>query len=194
MLCTKSLTLTKVPAAIRRTKIVGMALSSSSSPATADLCDDHIKSPQRLQIVESNLFKSFGKKKAFHGIIETVSCFESNPLVRETLSSEGHGRVLVVDGGGSKRCAILGDMLAGFAKDNNWAGVVVNGYIRDSALINEMEDVGIKALGTHPLKSAKTHPGSKGVNVNFGGVEFVPGHYLYSDEDGIIISETDLMK
>jgi len=98
----------------------------------------------------------------------------------------------VVDGGGSQRCAIMGDMLATFALDNGWSGVVVNGYIRDSKLINEM-NVGVKALGTHPLKSLKDYKGEKNVRVNFGGVEFVPGHYLYSDEDGILISEEELL-
>lgn len=97
----------------------------------------------------------------------------------------------MVDGGGSQRCAIMGDMLATFAVANGWSGVVVNGYIRDSKLINEM-DVGVKALGTHPLKSSKEYKGEKNVRVSFGGVEFVPGHYLYSDEDGIVISEEEL--
>jgi regulator of ribonuclease activity A len=166
-------------------------MSTTKHPATADLCDNFIQSPSRLQIVHPNLFTSFGLKPSFHGKIQTVKCFESNPLVRETLSSPGNGDVLVVDGGGSQRCAIMGDMLATFAVANGWSGVVVNGYIRDSKLINEM-DVGVKALGTHPLKSSKEYKGEKNVRVSFGGVEFVPGHYLYSDEDGIVISEEEL--
>ena len=104
------------------------------------------------------------------------------------LSSPGHNRVLVVDGGGSKRVAILGDQIAKLAVDNNWAGVIVNGCIRDSAIINGLQ-LGVKALGTHPVKSLKTHPGEKSVSVNFGGVEFVPGQWVYSDEDGIIVTE-----
>jgi len=163
----------------------------SSTPATADLCDHHIESPTRLQILHPNLFTSFGLKHSFHGKIRTVQCFESNPLVRETLSSPGTGDVLVVDGGGSSRCAIMGDALATFAVGNGWSGVVVNGYIRDSWIINGM-DVGVKALGTHPLKSLKDNRGKSNVRVNFGGVEFVPGHYLYSDADGIIVSEEEL--
>lgn len=136
--------------------------------ATADLCDDHVASPERLKVVEPGLFRMYGKKTNFHGPIETVKCFESNPLVRETLSSPGHGRVLVVDGGGSKRCAIMGDMLATFGAENGWSGVVINGYIRDSKIINGI-DIGVKALGTHPLKSLKAFRGEKSVQVSFGG-------------------------
>jgi len=95
--------------------------------------------------------------------------------------------VLVVDGGGSKRVAILGDQIAKLAVDNCWAGVIVNGCIRDSAIINGL-NIGVKALGTHPVKSLKTHPGERGVPVNFAGVEFVPGQWVYSDEDGIVVS------
>lgn len=129
-----------------------------------------------------------------------MKCFESNPLVREVLSkpppqsesaSSSIGHVLVVDGGGSSRCAIMGDMLATFARDNGWSGVVINGYIRDSKVINGL-DIGVKALGTHPLKSLKDYRGEEGVTVAFGGCEFVRGHYLYSDEDGILISEEPL--
>ncbi|KAL9189126.1 hypothetical protein ACHAXT_011616 [Thalassiosira profunda] len=168
-----------------------MSSSAASIPSLADLCDDHVHSPQRLSVVEPCLFSSYGKKPRFHGKIETVRCFESNPVVRTVLSSPGENRVLVVDGGGSKRVAILGDQIAKLAVDNSWAGVVVNGCLRDSAIINEL-DIGVKALGTHPVKSLKTYPGEKGVAVNFGGVEFVPGQWLYSDEDGIIVSDVPI--
>ncbi len=89
--------------------------------------------------------------------------------------------MLVVDGGGSKRVAILGDQITQLAVQNQWAGVIVNGCIRDSAIIADM-DIGVKALGTHPVKSIKTYPGERGVAVNFGGVEFVRGHWIYADE------------
>lgn len=112
-------------------------------------------------------------------------------MVRSVLSSPGNGRVLVVDGGDSKRVAILGDQIAQLAVDNMWSGVIVNGCIRDSAIINTLE-IGVKALGTHPVKSLKNNPGERGVAVNFGGVEFVPGWWVYSDEDGIIVSETPI--
>jgi regulator of ribonuclease activity A len=158
---------------------------------TADLCDHYLTSPERLSILEPNLLQSYGLKASFHGKIETVSCFESNPIVRETLESPGMGRVLVVDAGSSARCAVLGDKLAALAVQNNWAGIVINGFIRDSKVINGM-DVGIKAIGTHPLKSSKSYQGVRGCRCNFGGVEFVPGYWLYSDEDGIIISKDEL--
>lgn len=98
---------------------------------------------------------------------------------------------MVVDGGGSTRVAILGDELASLAAKNNWAGLIMNGCIRDSKAISKIP-VGVKALGTHPLKSIKTHEGELGCRVAFAGIEFVPGHYVYSDEDGIVVSETEL--
>jgi regulator of ribonuclease activity A len=93
----------------------------------------------------------------------------------------GDNRVLVVDGGASRRVAILGDQITELAVQNQWAGIIVNGCIRDSAIIADM-DIGVKALGTHPVKSLKAYPGEKGSVVNFGGVEFIPGHWLYADE------------
>ena len=145
-----------------------MSSSSSRPPSCADICDDHVASPERLSVVEPCLFQSYGKLKRFHGQIETVRCFESNPMVRSTLGTAGESRVLVVDGGGSKRVAICGDMIASLAVQNGWAGILINGCIRDSAIINEME-IGIKALGTHPVKSIKTYEGERGVRVSFGG-------------------------
>ena len=164
---------------------------STTIPSLADLCDDHISSPKRLQVVTPNLFTSYGKLTKFHGQIETVRCFESNPLVRKVLSTPGNNRVLVIDGGGSNRVAILDDQITQSAVDNKWSGIIVNGYIRDSAIINEM-DIGVKALGTHPVKSIKDYIGEQSVDVNFGGVEFIPGQYVYSDKDGIIVSAVPL--
>ncbi|KAL7540874.1 hypothetical protein ACHAXR_010434 [Thalassiosira sp. AJA248-18] len=182
--------LRQLPPLANSTTILRRMSSSSTStiPSVADLCDNHISSPQRLSVVEPNLFSTYGALPKFHGQIETVRCFESNPMVRTVLSTPGNNRVLVVDGGGSHRVAILGDQIAKLAVDNSWAGVIVNGCIRDSAIINTME-IGIKARGTHPVKSIKTYPGERGVIVNFGGVEFNPGWWVYSDEDGIIVSE-----
>jgi regulator of ribonuclease activity A len=99
----------------------------------------------------------------------------------QTIIYKGESKVLVVDGGGSKRVAILGDQITQLAVQNQWAGIIVNGCIRDSAIIAQM-DIGVKALATHPVKSIKTHPGEKGSVINFGGVEFVPGHWVYADE------------
>ncbi|GMH95811.1 hypothetical protein TrVE_jg65 [Triparma verrucosa] len=157
----------------------------------ADLCDTAITSPSRLQIVTPNLLKSYGSKPSFHGPIKTLRCLESNPSVRSLLSSPGLGRVLIVDGSGSLRCALLGDQLANLAVTNNWSGIIIHGCIRDSAIINKMP-IGVKAVGTMPVKSKKDYPGEVGVNVAFGGVEFREGWWVYADEDGVIVSETEL--
>lgn len=138
------------------------------------------------------MFKDYGGLIAFHGPIETIRCFESNPLVRKTLSEPGNGRVLVVDGGGSHRVAILGDELASLAERNGWSGLVINGCIRDSQVIKGIP-VGVKALNTNPVKSVKTHWGEKNVTVAFAGVEFVPGHWVYADAVSKILIEPVLM-
>lgn len=150
---------------------------------TADLSDDHrskLKVPQ-------NIFISFGQKTAFAGEIVTVKVFEDNVLVKEQLGKEGKGKVLVVDGGGSERVALMGDNVAALAIENGWEGVLIYGCIRDSADIDEMV-IGIKALGTHPFKSYKKGEGDVNIPVAFAGVTFEPGQYLYSDEDGILVS------
>jgi regulator of ribonuclease activity A len=154
---------------------------------TADLCDAH---SDKLQIAEPG-FRSFGGHSRFHGEIVTVKLFEDNSLVSETLGLPGHGKVLVVDGGGSRRCALLGDMLAASAVENRWSGILVNGCIRDSADIADMS-LGVMALDTHPLKSVKKGIGEMNLPVRFAGVTFRPGEYLYADEDGVILSSTAL--
>ena len=166
-------------------------MTSQQHPATADLCDKYVNSPSRLMVATPGYFKDFGGIKKFSGKIETVKCFESNPAVRTTLGEDGQGRVLVVDGAASQRVALCGDMLAQMAADNGWSGLIINGCIRDSAVIAKIP-VGVKAMNTHPLKSAKTHPGERGCTVAFAGVEFVPGMYVYADEDGVIVGETEL--
>lgn len=155
---------------------------------TADLCDEFGGS---VQICDPGL-SSFGGRARFSGRISTIKCFEDNSLVREAVAEPGDGRVLVVDAGGSLRCAMLGDLLAAKAVDNGWSGVVMNGLIRDSADIAQM-DLGVKALGTHPLKSVKKGVGERDVPVRFAGVNFVPGAYLYADEDGIVSSSVSLL-
>jgi len=154
---------------------------------TADLCDQY---SDKLKICEPE-FSSYGGKSSFYGPIVTVKCFEDNSRVRDALSQDGHGNVLVVDAGASKRCAMLGDMLAQMAVDNGWAGVLMNGYIRDSADIAKMP-LGVMALGTFPLKSVKKGVGETEVAVRFSGINFRPGYYLYADEDGIIVSREAL--
>jgi len=157
-------------------------------PATADLCDDH---EPRLQVAEGNAFRSYGQHASFGGQIVTIKCFENNPLVRSILSEPGQGKVLVVDGGGSLRRALFGDNIAALAVKNGWAGVIIYGAIRDSAVVDGMP-FGVKALGTNPIKSSKQHPGDRDVVVAFAGVTFMPGHYVYADRDGIVVSETAL--
>jgi len=151
---------------------------------TADLCDDFSDS---LQIVRP-MFQSFGGNKRFSGVIQTVKIFEDNVLVREMLSEQVNGDVLVVDGGGSLRCALLGDMLAEMGYKNGWSGVVVYGCIRDSYDINGMP-IGVRAIQTNPLKSIKKGWGDKNIAVTFADATFIPGNYLYADEDGIILSK-----
>lgn len=155
---------------------------------TTDLCDNH---PDNVSISEPIGFKDFGGKKMFSGKIETVKCFEDNSFVRKTLEQNGEGKVLVVDGGGSKRCALLGDMLADLGVKNKWNGIIVYGCIRDSAAIAALP-IGVKALATIPLKSNKRNEGQQNVTVHFAGIDFIPGEMVYCDEDGIIVSKVAL--
>jgi regulator of ribonuclease activity A len=155
---------------------------------TADLCDDY---SDTLQVV-SPLFQSFGGNRQFSGTMQTVKIFEDNVLVREMLSEKVSGDVLIVDGGGSLRCALLGDMLADMGYKNGWAGIVVYGCVRDSVDINNMP-IGVRAIQTHPLKSIKKGWGDKNIPVTFAGSTFNPGEYLYADEDGIVLSKESLI-
>ena len=160
---------------------------TTNSYLTTDLCDQY---SDQVAVAEP-LFIDFGGSIRFHGQIVTVKVFEDNVLVKETLGEQAEGNVLVVDGGGSHRCALLGDMLATMAKENNWSGIVVNGCIRDSAEIATIK-VGVKALNTHPLKSVKRGEGQKQIPVEFAGIKFNPGDYLYADEDGLLVSSQKL--
>ena len=154
---------------------------------TADLCDSY---SDVVQIAEEP-FVDLGGRMRFCGVIETVKAFEDNSKVRECVGEPGAGKVLVVDGGASTQRAMLGDMLAAKAVTNGWSGILINGVIRDSAEIGTM-DLGVKALGTHPCKTVKRGLGDRNVSVRFSGITFTPGHYLYADEDGIIVSESKL--
>lgn len=156
---------------------------------TADLCDEF----ESLVWVAAPLFHNYGGLASFHGQIVTVKVFEDNVLVREALETQGLQRVLVVDGGASTRCALAGDSLAQLAGDNGWAGIVVNGCIRDSVEIAKIP-IGLEALGTAPKKSAKKGTGERDVRVRFAGVTFTPGQYLYADADGIILSKNYLLE
>ncbi len=150
--------------------------------ATTDLCDAH---PQ-VQTAEP-IFRHFGGLRRFAGPVATAICLEDNSRVREAVSEPGQGRVLVVDGGGSVRCALLGDLLADKAVSNGWAGVIVNGCVRDSARLGELQ-LGVLALATHPRRSEKRGHGERDVGVRFAGVTFHPGDWVYADEDGLLVS------
>ncbi|WP_019630091.1 ribonuclease E activity regulator RraA [Actinomadura atramentaria] len=154
-----------------------------TSFATADLIDDF---GDELRSCETQ-FRQFGARTAFAGPIATVRCFRDNGLVKKRLNTPGEGRVLVVDGAGSTGSALMGDLIAAAAVENGWAGVVINGVVRDVATLRTL-DLGIKALGSNPRKSAKDGAGAMDVPVEFGGVEFRPGDWLYSDEDGIVLA------
>ncbi len=151
--------------------------------ATADLYDEY---EEKLQIA-SPMFNDYGGNLKFCGPASTVKVFEDNSLVRAALEEPGEGRVLVVDGGASLKCALLGDMLVELGKENDWAGIIVYGCIRDSALIANIA-IGVKALNTNPRKSVKKGIGERDVSVSFADAIISPGDYIYADEDGVVIS------
>jgi len=154
---------------------------------TPDLCDDY---PDQVQVL-APILRNFGGRSQFCGPIVTVSCPEDNSKVKELLATPGEGRVLVVDGNASQRCAYLGDMLAAKASSNGWSGIVINGYIRDVDQI-EATDIGVQALGTFPVKTEKRGLGDFDLPVTFGGITFSPGHYLYADNNGIVVAKSAL--
>lgn len=160
--------------------------------ATTDLCDAH---EDRLNAGELRVlhpaFRAFGRRARFAGPVATVRCFEDNSMVRTALEVPGDGRVLVVDGGGSLRCALLGGNLARLARDNGWAGAVVNGCVRDVAEINDCE-IGVRALAAHPRRSDRRGSGTRDRMVEIAGVRVAPGDWCYVDDDGILISDQRL--
>ena len=157
------------------------------SHATADLYDAY---GEDLQIA-APVFRDYGGNIVFEGPVVTLKVFEDNSLVRSALEESGNGRVLVVDGGGSMRCALVGDMLAELGRTNGWAGVVVYGCVRDAEQLSQMK-IGIKALGTNPRKSVKKGEGAREVVLRFAELVVKPGQYLYADRDGIVISNQRL--
>ncbi|MEP2276196.1 MAG: ribonuclease E activity regulator RraA [Reichenbachiella sp.] len=151
--------------------------------ATADLWDQH---GADMHCVDP-IFRSYGMKTSFQGEITTLKLYEDNSLVRQQLATPGKGKVLVVDGGGSLRCALVGDQLAELAIQNEWEGLIIYGCIRDASMINKM-DIGIRALNTCPVKSIKKNQGEIDVSVKFASTLFEPGHYIYADEDGVLLA------
>lgn len=157
---------------------------------TPDLCDAF--SDECQIVLGTPRFFDFGGKLSFNGPISTLKVFEDNTLVRQQLETDGKGRVMVVDAGGSNRCAMLGDNLAELGVKNNWAGIIMYGCIRDSEDIAQLA-LGVKALGTMPLKSVKRGEGQIDIPVTFAGVTFTPGDFAYCDADGIITAGRDLL-
>ncbi|WP_028649937.1 ribonuclease E activity regulator RraA [Nocardiopsis sp. CNT312] len=150
---------------------------------TADLIDGHGDTLRSC----STQFRQFGGRAVFSGPIRTVKCHEDNGLVKKVLNTPGEGAVLVVDGGGSLRSALMGDMIAEAAVAHGWAGAVIHGVVRDTVALGGL-DLGVKALGSNPRKSAKDAAGVLDGPVVFGDVTFVPGEWLYSDHDGIVVN------
>lgn len=159
-----------------------------TSFSTCDLCDAHEVRllDGRIQIVEPG-YLSFGRKKRFHGPASTLAVFEDNALVRDAVQQSGHGKVLVVDGRGSREVALLGGNLANFAAANGWAGVIVHGAVRDVDELNETE-IAIRALALQPRRARKEGKGECNLRVQFSGVTIEPGAHIYADADGIIVS------
>ena len=155
--------------------------------STPDLSDKYEADVQALEMQ----FQHFGQIKSFFGQAVTVKCFEDNSMVKQLVNSPGEGKVLVVDGCGSMRRALLGDMLAEAAIANGWAGLVIAGCIRDVQVINELA-IGVKALGTHPMKTEKLGQGQIDEPIEIGQTTINPGMYVYADENGVIVANSPL--
>jgi regulator of ribonuclease activity A len=154
---------------------------------TADLCDAF---PAAVRLADP-IFRDFGGVCRFAGHIETLKVFEDNALLSQVLDDAGNRRILVVDGGGSLRTALVGGRLAALAQSNGWAGLVINGCVRDTAEIREVS-LGVRALNTSPMGSGKSGVGERGGKVSFAGITFSPGQFLYADEDGLIVAAKPL--
>ena len=159
-------------------------MGDAADEATADLVDRYGEALESIPVQ----FRSFGRRRRFAGPAVPVKCFEDNALLKSTLSTwpDASGAVLVVDGGGSLRCALVGDLIAGIAVERGWSGLVVHGCVRDSVALDQL-DIGIKALGTNPRKSTKTGAGIVGEPIEIGGIRIASGQIVVSDEDGIVV-------
>lgn len=163
-------------------------MTDANTAFTSDLAD---RFPDHVQGFESPL-THYGGRRAFHGMIETVRCLEDAGLIRSCLAEPGRGRVLVVDAGGCRRVAVLGDKMAALGLGNGWAGVLVNGAIRDCEALGRI-DFGVLALGAVPIRGGLHGAGERGVELAFAGIAFRSGDYVYADADGILISDVGLM-
>lgn len=164
----------------------------STSPATADLCDanEAALAAGTLQVMLPGLI-ALGARRAFAGPAATLKVFEDNSLIADVLKTPGNGRVLVVDAGGSMRCAVFGGNLAAAAAGNGWAGVVINGCVRDAAEI-DAADIGVRALALNPRRSVKRGEGQRDIAVTMLGVTVRAGNWVYADADGVLISTVQL--
>ena len=162
-------------------------MSFSAPFSTPDLCDDH---PERVRVLEP-MMGNFGGRESFGGEVVTIKCHEDNSLVKEHAGNPGQGKVMVVDGGGSLRRALLGDMIAENAVKNGWEGIIIYGCVRDVDALVTL-DLGVQALASIPLKTDKRGIGDLNVPVTFGGVTFNPGDYVYADNNGVIASNKPL--
>ncbi len=161
-------------------------------PVTTDLCDaNEARLADGSLRVLAPVFRAFGKQEAFAGPAATLKVFEDNSLVRATLETPGQGRVLVIDGGGSLRCALVGGNLGLLAEKNGWVGIVVNGCVRDTAELNVC-DIGLRALAVHPQKSQKRDSGEFEVAVQMPGAVVRPGNWIYADADGVLVADDKL--
>ena len=151
---------------------------------TTDLYDEYLEELQ----VAAPIFRGFGGKTKFHGEIVTLKAFEDNTFLKQSFESDGKGKVLVVDSGGSLRAAIMGDVMAALGASNGWEGVIIHGCIRDSADVAKV-NIGVKALATIPRKTVKRNQGTLNIPVTFAEVTFNPGEYVYADEDGIVLTQ-----
>jgi len=154
--------------------------------ATARLCDAHAQEAH-FQIVEP-LFMSYGANPVFWGRISTLKAFEDYVQIKTALQEKAEGRVLVVDGGGSHRCALIDIELARLAVENGWQGMLIYGCVRDTVLLAELP-IGIRALHAHPLQSHQKNLGDRDLPITFAGVNFKKDHFLYADHDGIVVSD-----
>ncbi|TLS67322.1 RraA family protein [Mariprofundus erugo] len=155
---------------------------------TTDLYDQYLETVQ----VAAPLFRDYGGRRRFSGQIVTLKAFEDNTYLKAAFETDGRGKVLVVDSGGSLRCAMMGDVMASLAAEHGWEGVIIHGCIRDSVDVAKV-DIGVKALATTPRKTVKRGQGTSGIPLAFADVTFRPGEYLYADEDGIVIASVALL-
>lgn len=162
-------------------------MKNSGFDLLPDLCDQY---PEHVNVFECQ-FKHYGMQGTFFGQAVTVKCFEDNSVVKKLVNTPGNGKVIVVDGGGSTRRALLGDMLAEAAVRNGWAGLVINGCIRDVATINGLA-IGVKALGTTPIKTDKRDIGDLNIPIRFAGVNVREDDWVYADFNGVLVSQVEL--